>query len=538
MGVALPAHGAHDLNGQRGDTVGKDGKAVLLVLEVESLEAGHGDNTGLDVLLLLKVLGGVDGNRDLGTGRNQGDVGTLNLVQDVTTLGGLLDGGALELGKVLARESDDARSVLGSQADVISTAGLVTVGRSPDHGVGESTEVSESLNRLVGRTVLTETDGVVGGNPDGSDAGESRQTNGSGSVRNEVQEGTGVGKDGTVGSETVEDSTHTVLTDTVSDVSTGVVTKTSGLGLEVDSLLPSGQVGASQIGGTTEELGNDTLDLAEDSLGQLSGGNGGVGGSVDGEALLPALRKLAAQSAEEVGVLLGILLLVLGEELVPLLLTGSTLGRSLTVVVVDLLGNGEALVGVEAPLLLQLLDVVSLERRTVDTVSALVFGAVANGGLELDKRRLVGDGLGLLDGSLNGLKVVVTVLDLDDVPAVSLVSLRDVLSEGNSGVTVNGDLVVVPDGNKVTELEVTSQRASLAGDTLHQATVSEERVSVVVDKLETVLVEDGTSVSLGNGQTNSVGDTLTKRTSGNLNTGGVVSLGVTGSAAVNGLRDC
>jgi hypothetical protein len=80
---------------------------------------------------------------------------------------------------------------------------------------------------------------------------------------------------------------------------------------------------------------------------------------------------------------------------------------------------------------------------------------------------------------------------------------------------------------------VTSQRASLAGDTLHQAAIAEEGVGVVVNKLETVLVEDGASVSLGNSQTNSVGDTLAKRTSSDFDSGGVVSLGVAGSAAVN-----
>jgi hypothetical protein len=39
-------------------------------------------------------------------------------------------------------------------------------------------------------------------------------------------------------------------------------------------------------------------------------------------------------------------------------------------------------------------------------------------------------------------------------------------------------------------------------------------------------------VSLGNGQTDGVGETLAKRTSGDLDTGGVVSLGVTGGDAV------
>jgi hypothetical protein len=55
---------------------------------------------------------------------------------------------------------------------------------------------------------------------------------------------------------------------------------------------------------------------------------------------------------------------------------------------------------------------------------------------------------------------------------------------------------------------------------------------VVVDKVKAGLVEDTSSVSLGNGQTDGVGETLAKRTSGDLDTGGVVSLGVTGGDAV------
>lgn len=536
VGVALPAHGAHHLNRQGGDAVGKDGQAVLLVLEVKGLEAGQGDDTGLEVVVLLEDLDGIEGNGNLGTSGDEGDVGTLNLVQDVATLGSLLDGRALELGKVLASQSNDAGGLLGGQGDVVSTAGLVTVGRSPDESVGESTEVGKSLNRLVGRTILTETDRVVGGDPDGADARQSRQTDGTSSVRDEVQEGTGVGQDGAVGSETVEDGTHGVLTDAISNISAAVVAETGRLGLEVDGILPPGQVGASQIGGTTKQLGDGLVDLLENSLGQLSRGDGGVGGAVDGEVLLPALGEVASLSSSEVSGLGRELLLVLGEELVPLLLSGGTLGRVLAIEVVDLLGDDEALLGVEAELLLELLDVVSLEGRAVDTVGALVQGAETNGGLELDKGGLVSDGLGLLDGSLNGLEVVVTVLDGEDLPTVGLVSLGDILSKGDGSVTVNGDLVVVPDGDQVAELEVASERAGLARDTLHQAAIAEEDVGVVVDEVETGLVEDSSGVSLGNGQTNSVGDALTKRASGNLNTRGVMGLGVTGSPAVDRLE--
>jgi hypothetical protein len=93
-------------------------------------------------------------------------------------------------------------------------------------------------------------------------------------------------------------------------------------------------------------------------------------------------------------------------------------------------------------------------------------------------------------------------------------------------------VVVVIDGNEVAQLQVASHGGGLGGDTLHGATITEESVGVVVDKVKAGLVEDTSSVSLGNGQTDGVGETLAKRTSGDLDTGGVVSLGVTGGDAV------
>lgn len=93
-------------------------------------------------------------------------------------------------------------------------------------------------------------------------------------------------------------------------------------------------------------------------------------------------------------------------------------------------------------------------------------------------------------------------------------------------------MVVIINGNQVAELQVTSHGGSLAGNTLHSTAITEEAVCVVVDQIIARLVEDGGGVSLGNGQTNSVGETLPQRTSGDLNTRGVVSLGVTGGDAI------
>lgn len=124
-------------------------------------------------MLLGELLDGVNGDGNLGTSGNEGDVGTLLLMEDVATLDRLVDDGTLELRKVLTRKGDDAGGVLGGEGDIVGSAGLVAISGAPDHAVGGGAEVGESLDRLVGGTVLTETDRVVGGDPDGANLRES-----------------------------------------------------------------------------------------------------------------------------------------------------------------------------------------------------------------------------------------------------------------------------------------------------------------------------------------------------------------------------
>lgn len=56
---------------------------------------------------------------------------------------------------------------------------------------------------------------------------------------------------------------------------------------------------------------------------------------------------------------------------------------------------------------------------------------------------------------------------------------------------------------------------------------------MVVDKLESGLVEDGRSVCLPDSETNSIGETLTKGTGGDFNAGGVMSFWVAWGDAVD-----
>jgi hypothetical protein len=127
---------------------------------------------------------------------------------------------------------------------------------------------------------------------------------------------------------------------------------------------------------------------------------------------------------------------ILLEKLDPLLLLGGTLGSLLVVQVVDLLRDNKGLLRVKAEDLLDILAVILLERAAMDTAGALLLRAETDGGSQSDHGRLVGDFLGLLDGGLNALVVMITVLDPLGVPAVSLEALRDILGEGALGVTV------------------------------------------------------------------------------------------------------
>ena len=74
VGVLVPSVSAVSLDGHDGGTVGQDRESVLLVLSVEDLETRSRDDSGLDTLLL-QLLGSVVDEVDLGTSRDQGDVG-------------------------------------------------------------------------------------------------------------------------------------------------------------------------------------------------------------------------------------------------------------------------------------------------------------------------------------------------------------------------------------------------------------------------------------------------------------------------------
>lgn len=118
------------------------------------------------------------------------------------------------------------------------------------------------------------------------------------------------GDDTTVRVHAVGDRAHAVLTHAEADVRALVATKASTLRLEVSHGLRPGQVTASEIGRAAHELGQDWRDRGEYDLGKLTRGLSSIRGLVDGQRLLPAVRKLARNAARELSVFFGVLLAI------------------------------------------------------------------------------------------------------------------------------------------------------------------------------------------------------------------------------------
>lgn len=77
------------------------------------------------------------------------------------------------------------------------------------------------------------------------------------------------------------------------------------------------------------------------------------------------------------------------------------------------------------------------------------------------------------------------------------------------------------------------QRRRLTRDTFHRATIAKDGVGVVGEEIEAWLVKLGSSVCLGNGKTDGIGETLAEWTSRDFNARSVTRFWMAGSDAVD-----
>mmetsp|Transcript_21639 Transcript_21639/g.60016 ORF Transcript_21639/g.60016 Transcript_21639/m.60016 type:complete len:323 (+) Transcript_21639:1807-2775(+) len=165
---------------------------------------------------------------------------------------------------------------------------------------------------------------------------------------------------------------------------------------------------------------------------------------------------------------------------------------------------------------------------------SLVGGAIANQGGHLDDGGLVGHSLGVGNSLADAIVVMVAILHVQHVPAQALIALQHILSEGDLGVAVDGDLVVIIQHDELAQTPVAGQGGGLVGQALHHAAITSNAVGVVVHDLGGVgLVEAGSQVGLSDSQAHSIAHTLAQGAGGDLHTVGDEVLGVAGGLAAH-----
>ncbi len=170
------------------------------------------------------------------------------------------------------------------------------------------------------------------------------------------------------------------------------------------------------------------------------------------------------------------------------------------------------------------------ERRAVRVGGvALRRRRIGDVGPEYDQRRAIGLGAGGVERGGDPVEVV-AVTHPDDVPAVRFEPALDVLGEGEGGVAVNGDVVVVVQHRELAEPQVPGEGGGLAGHALHQVAIAREGPGPMVHDRVSRPVEMPAEEALGDGHPDRVREALAQGAGRGLDSRRVPPLGMPGSA--------
>mmetsp|Transcript_36829 Transcript_36829/g.88610 ORF Transcript_36829/g.88610 Transcript_36829/m.88610 type:complete len:732 (-) Transcript_36829:7-2202(-) len=507
---ALDPHRGGSLHGQGGHTGLEYTGLVVGALRIEQFGTRQRNKPDGD----LQQPRSLHAELHLRSRANQGDLGVGILLEHVSTLGNLVGGGPLQMLATLAGEAEEGWPGAVLKRSSISPAALIPICWSKHQQIGLGPHLGQHLHRLMGRPILPQANGIMGHDVDHLEPAQGGQPHRPKRIPSELQECRRERNEAAVRGHPVAHRGHGVLAHPPPHVP-----PLRSLRGEVHRPVPLRERGGGQVRGAPHELGELRSEAVQDLLGGLPGGDGLVAGLPGGQGLLPALGELlGVEPALDLRGEVGVGLLVLGEHSVPLALRGGAGG--LLVVSVHLIRNQKIFLR-RAGRLLHLLNLLWPQRRPVRASCPLLGRrAEADDSLDLDERRLVGNGLRGLDGLGDSFVVRVPIFHSLYMPTVSLVALVHILTEGQLGCPVNGDVVVVVQHDQPPKLQVPSQAAGLAGDPLLHAPVPTDDVCVVVEQGEVRLVVGPRHVGLGQRHAAGLGDPLAERPGADLHAGG------------------
>lgn len=94
-------------------------------------------------------------------------------------------------------------------------------------------------------------------------------------------------------------------------------------------------------------------------------------------------------------------------------------------------------------------------------------------------------------------------------------------------------MIIIVDHDEVPQLEMAGSTSRFTGNTLHCTSIAEEAEGMIVNELKARFVELGCSMSLRNGKTNRICETLAKRTRGDLDTWCILCFWMSRSNTIN-----
>ena len=196
------------------------------------------------------------------------------------------------------------------------------------------------------------------------------------------------------------------------------------------------------------------------------------------------------------------------------------------------LGHEERLQRGPAERLLGEPDLLLAQRRAVRLGGVHLVGAsVGDVGPDHDERGPAGLRLGRADGRVERVEVV-PVRHVLHLPAVGPVAGADVLVEGQRGVALDGDVIVVVEADQLAEPQVAGERRRLVRGALHHVAVAGDEPRVVVHRPVPARVEHRRQVRLRDREPDGVADPLAQRSGGDLDPRRDAVLRVPGRPAV------
>ena len=412
------------------------------------------------------------------------------------------------------------------QGALPGNGGLHGVAGAPDIQAGHEAQAGHLFDGLVGGAVLAHTDGIVGEDPDRTGAHEGRQAQGVLGVIGEDHEGAGVGDETAVQGQAVHDGAHAELAHTVGQIVAG-----AGGGVEVHGMAGLGAHGARQVGRAAQHLGQVAHQFFQGLPGGHAGGDAlaGFHGLLDhgGGDAGPVGRQVALHAAFQLGGQLGAGGAV-GVE------TGLPFGFGLLAGFTGVPGGGDVVRHGERGLMPFQGGTgggghVHAQGRAVTGGGVGLGGTETDVGLADDEAGMLGVSAGFGQGGVQG-PGIMAVHGADDLPAVGLVAGGHVFGEPAVDLAVDGDAVGVVQGDELAQAPHAGQGAGFVGHAFHEAAVTEEHVSVVVDDRVFGGVEAGGQHLFGQGHAHGGRDALTQGTGGHFHAGGHVAFGMAGGA--------